>query len=337
MSKFQGRRSATSCYIVRRGLLLFLAVALCGWFTFTPNAGALARTPAVPAPHYDEVVAVVVVVLGDGITLDPFDGRNETPLSLHKYAYCQDNPVDHKDPSGHEIEGALAVMDIDSVSMGLRLPGVTAVSQAVSGGPDVTKTLTRTLLNVEMAFYGWSDSQVKASARELTDITSAALFGGGAATAWDIMDLYYLGAKLGPNVLSDDNHLIYRCGNGPYQRTVAVNGRVYYASAVNYALFGRAYRLLHDYYDLRGAKHADGSSEFSAEDFDIRNAVHTATAWKHWKYNDYGETSTEAEAFTAYGYNGALTSMGLPCPPSGQTLALRRFDWCWEPNKPRGR
>jgi hypothetical protein len=114
--------------IVRRGLLLFLLVALCAWTA--PNVGALTCTPDVPAPHYDELVAVLVVVLGDGITLDTDEGKQEAPLSLHKYLYCQDNPVDHKDPSGHEIEGELAVMDIDSVSMGFRLPGVTAVSQS---------------------------------------------------------------------------------------------------------------------------------------------------------------------------------------------------------------
>jgi RHS repeat-associated protein len=35
-------------------------------------------------------------------TLDSFEGNNEDPLSLHKYLYCHDNPVNLHDPSGHD-------------------------------------------------------------------------------------------------------------------------------------------------------------------------------------------------------------------------------------------
>ena len=34
---------------------------------------------------------------------DPADGKNEIPLSLHKYLYCEGNPVNKWDPSGHQI------------------------------------------------------------------------------------------------------------------------------------------------------------------------------------------------------------------------------------------
>lgn len=49
----------------------------------------------------DEADAVLVVVLGDGITMDTFQERQEEPLSLHKYVYCQDDPVNGTDPSGN--------------------------------------------------------------------------------------------------------------------------------------------------------------------------------------------------------------------------------------------
>ena len=35
-------------------------------------------------------------------TMDTFQGNNEDPLSLHKYLYCQCNPVNMMDPSGHD-------------------------------------------------------------------------------------------------------------------------------------------------------------------------------------------------------------------------------------------
>jgi RHS repeat-associated protein len=35
-------------------------------------------------------------------TMDTFEGDNEAPLTLHKYLYGGDNPVDNDDPSGHD-------------------------------------------------------------------------------------------------------------------------------------------------------------------------------------------------------------------------------------------
>jgi hypothetical protein len=36
-------------------------------------------------------------------TMDTFQGNNEDPLSLHKYLYCQDEPIDGTDPSGRAV------------------------------------------------------------------------------------------------------------------------------------------------------------------------------------------------------------------------------------------
>jgi RHS repeat-associated protein len=36
-------------------------------------------------------------------TMDTFAGNNEDPLSLHKYLYCHDNPVNNTDPSGNSV------------------------------------------------------------------------------------------------------------------------------------------------------------------------------------------------------------------------------------------
>jgi RHS repeat-associated protein len=36
-------------------------------------------------------------------TMDSYTGNNEDPLSLHKYLYCQADPINHTDPSGHDV------------------------------------------------------------------------------------------------------------------------------------------------------------------------------------------------------------------------------------------
>ena len=43
---------------------------------------------------------------------DTYAGNNEDSLSLHKYLYAQCDPVDHIDPSGHDIGDLLAIADI---------------------------------------------------------------------------------------------------------------------------------------------------------------------------------------------------------------------------------
>lgn len=37
---------------------------------------------------------------GRFMTMDTFDGNQENPQSLHKYLYCEDNPVNLVDPTG---------------------------------------------------------------------------------------------------------------------------------------------------------------------------------------------------------------------------------------------
>ena len=45
--------------------------------------------------------------LGRFFTMDTFEGNRSDPLSLHKYLYAQDNPINRVDPSGHESLASL--------------------------------------------------------------------------------------------------------------------------------------------------------------------------------------------------------------------------------------
>ena len=51
-------------------------------------------------------------------TGDTFQGNNEDPLSLHKYLYCEGNPVNHRDLSGHDLTEMLTVVAISAVVVG---------------------------------------------------------------------------------------------------------------------------------------------------------------------------------------------------------------------------
>ena len=80
---------------MKRWWFILLAVVL-GWFT---PARAFAHTRAGQAA-YDAGASLEKVVSVAGITMDTYQGNTQDPLSLHKYLYCEANPVDNDDPLG---------------------------------------------------------------------------------------------------------------------------------------------------------------------------------------------------------------------------------------------
>jgi hypothetical protein len=52
---------------------------------------------------------------GRFITMDIFEGDQQNPQSLHKYAYAADDPVDNDDPSGEDFEA----LDVGNIGSGL--------------------------------------------------------------------------------------------------------------------------------------------------------------------------------------------------------------------------
>ena len=77
--------------------------------------------------------------LGRFVTLDTDEGQQEDPLSLHKYLYCQANPVNMVDPTGRDgsyVETLSATMIQGALySMGISAPfrGYTAVKRFQAG------------------------------------------------------------------------------------------------------------------------------------------------------------------------------------------------------------
>jgi hypothetical protein len=94
---------------VTRWWFILLAVVL-GWFT-PAHAFAHTRTPQ---GEYDVEASLEKVVSVAGITMDTSEGNNNDPLSLHKYLYCEGNPVNMVDPSGHD--GDLITFEVEAVA-----------------------------------------------------------------------------------------------------------------------------------------------------------------------------------------------------------------------------
>jgi hypothetical protein len=260
--------------------------------------------------------------------MDTYGGGQEDPLSLHKYNYAEGNPVSNVDPSGHDIGEELAVVDIGSTLAGFASPTLSAGSAPGSGGPDVTKTLNMTLQEIQMTFWGWTPPQKDVAISELTEPPlpwGKSGASGGFLYAWDIVPLKDLG--LGGNVIPNGNNGL-TCGSSPWNGTVAINGKCFYGGAVNYSQWGVMFKAAHEYYEQKG-------DTISASGYTLTWAKRFATAWKHHWYGDYGETASEAEDFTAYGYDGTLPSSSLPCRTSGKVCQNRDFEWVWEPYKPR--
>ena len=63
--------------------------------------------------------------------VDPFSGNNQDPQSLHKYAYCHNNPVNGIDPSGREYS---AVGTLGSLSIGQIVMAAVAFTYVASPG-----------------------------------------------------------------------------------------------------------------------------------------------------------------------------------------------------------
>jgi RHS repeat-associated protein len=86
------------------------------WFVFDAY-GTLVASNAAPATpllycgeYFDSNLGQYYLrarILNQGLgrftTMDTYEGNQEDPLSLHKYGYGADNPVNNVDPSGHDL------------------------------------------------------------------------------------------------------------------------------------------------------------------------------------------------------------------------------------------
>jgi RHS repeat-associated protein len=248
---------------------------------------------------------------GRFLSPDSTDGDQEDPLSLHKYLYGADNPVNRIDPTGHDDIGDLMVgMDI---SAGLdALPNLTTIQGALSGGntcgPDINVPLMNTMNDVEQTYL-----HAPYATKGLIAMETPWGMGGG----WDIDKLVDLGF---PNGKPDfGNGSILGTGRGAQTVQFGNPPKVYYAGSVNYILWGRIFSLLNYTFPLSAPQYSESA------------AVTEAWLYKSIFWRDFGMTKTEADAFVRFGYSATdPSSTALPIAPNPKNVAdPARFKWQW--------
>jgi len=253
-------------------------------------------------------------------TMDSFEGHETDPMSLHKYAYCASEPINKADPSGHDITEVLTMMDGFGNFM------APLISAFPRGGPDVTAVLARTLNEVN-AFYDDLSPRKKNESEEALRATIGSLFSGIWGKSWEIHDVRAISPQnniltMGSGVGKHD----YKCGEGQFAGTLAVDHKCFYAHAVNYAIWGRMWRVIHDKAERVG---------YGAGSWTLAEAKSHVRGFKALPPNlDIGnENMREAVWMTEYGWTGKLPAeaKGLLCVPVGEVTEGVSFQWKWLP------
>lgn len=118
-------------------------------------------------------------------TSDIFGGHQEDPLSLHKYVYCEADPIENTDPTGHDEDGSDGTHDVAS-GVDAEIAGDLPINQAATAALKI-KTL---YIQAYMLFYSkCTAGEVNAYVDAVNDTLKKAGIKVqllGAPTAWDM-------------------------------------------------------------------------------------------------------------------------------------------------------
>ncbi|HZM02079.1 MAG TPA: RHS repeat-associated core domain-containing protein [Candidatus Saccharimonadales bacterium] len=168
-------------------------------------------------------------------------------------------------------------------------------------GKDVTSAVNKVLDAVNATFDGWNNSDQERECKHLISPSE------GAETSWDIQEMWQLGRKS-----------LEGC-----ERQATFQGRCYYGSAINYALFGRAMCKCHQ--------------AFHKPIYSLGSAI-GGVLYHKWGLGDLGkDEAMQAIEFTRYGYKYGSSGdnvgwINFTCAPDSQ-VDDRTFHWKWQPLK----
>jgi RHS repeat-associated protein len=252
--------------------------------------------------------------------VDTFEGQPSEPITLHKYAYANNDPILFTDPSGHMglverivVAGALAL----SLTIGVlfTLPFARALFQGPQhhvstgiGGSTIDAQMNSLIADVR-AQISVASPQQRARARNSFGFTASV----NALSSWDVQELYHSGFNNPSSSLvnaamatSGEVHPDLFASAGSLPGTVTWHGRVYDSDDVNYYYFGVLVRALDD---------ADGTNTFSSNQSKI--ILYRGVFAQ-------GDKLMSRQAMFADGYNGRSpredTSVGK-ATPSGMSYS----------------
>jgi hypothetical protein len=96
-------------------------------------------------------------------------------------------------------------------------------------------------------FYGDLRPSKKNASEEALRATIGSVVSGVWGEAWEIHDVRGISPR--NNILTMGSGVgkrNYECGEGRFAGTLAVDHKCFYAHAVNYAIWGRMWRVVHD-------------------------------------------------------------------------------------------
>lgn len=93
-------------------------------------------------------------------SIDSYEGNDQDPLSLHKYLYCQNDPINGVDPSGHEFD--IPTLDVtmsegEDVEASSAVASMAAKRMALSKIQQVGLNIAATLLVMQEIGFGPGD------------------------------------------------------------------------------------------------------------------------------------------------------------------------------------
>lgn len=267
-------------------------------------------------------------------TQDSFEGVASDPSTLHKYAYCGNNPLNCVDPSGHESLSEIAIATSiaacvvwsiwDDIWSDLH---ARPNWNAATCGPDVSNLVDNTLDDVTKKWnaagflnkYWMSHYQVFAP---------WAIAGG-----WDIDQLYNLNSQTDHPF--DFGKGIQGTGAGAL--TVQFDDHVYYSGSVNYILWGHMFQLFHREYPFDRQYSLETAESLVGA---YKSVISLPKSWgavfpKSWGMGFCGLDSRavlQALGFTAVGwdenYDASFVSLPIRSDPDNiATYPGNKFSW----------